>query len=93
MVYRVQVFAMLVAVVKAAAGDLRELAGAIEALGGEGIGWGGKDGPVGGGRGVSGGVEGFAIVEEAFVAAVPRVRFAGEGVGGIRGAFMVTVDL
>lgn len=93
MVDGIQVFAVLVAVVKAAAGDLRELAGAVETLRGEGVGRVGVDAPVGTCGGVTAGVEGFTVVEEAFVAAVPGVRFFGEGVGGVRGSFVVSVDL
>ena len=63
MVDGVEVFAVLVAVVKAAAGDLRELAGAVETLWGEGVGRGGEDGPVGWCGRVAWGVEGFAVVE------------------------------
>jgi len=38
-------------------------------------------------------VEGFAVEEEAFVAAVPGIGFVGRGVIGVGCAFVVTVDL
>lgn len=47
MVDAVEVFAVLVGVVEAAAGDLGELTAAFEAGLGKGIGWVGVDGPVG----------------------------------------------
>ena len=92
-IYIVQVFAVMMAIVQAAAGDLWELAGAVEALRGKWIRWRGEDRPVNAGRRVSGGVERFAIVEEAFIAAVPWVGFSREGIRGVGGSLVVAVDL
>ncbi len=84
---------MLVTVVETLAGDLRELTSAVEAGWREGVGCAGVDRPVCSCGVVACGVKGLAVVEEAFVVAVPWVGFAGEGVGCVGRSLVVAVDL
>ncbi len=62
---------MLVAVVEALTRNLGELTGAVEAGRGEGVGGARVHGPVRSCGVVACGIQGFTVVEEAFLVAVP----------------------
>lgn len=91
-VHAVQVRPVLVRVLQAALGDLRELAAAGPAAGHEGVDFAGDALAVhpGGGGGAR---EGLAVGVQPLAVAVPLVGLHGEGVGGVRGALVMAMDL
>lgn len=93
MIDGVEVFAVLMAVIEPSPRDLGELTCAVEPSGKERIAGACIDGPVCRGGGVPGRVDGFAVIEQTFIVAVPSVRFARESVGYVGSPFMVAMDL
>ena len=93
MVDIVEIFTMLPAVTQSSPCDLWKLTCSVECSRRKGVRWSCKDGPEGGSWAVACWIQRFTVVKKAFVVAIPSGVFMGEGIGGVGGALVMTVDL